>query len=165
MTCKFCGNEMDENEGFCPVCGQDAETDKPKAEQTPAADDVKDYQLDTDEGDVTVAVDEEPAPDEEGEAAPAEDAQPEEKKKPKKEKTKANFFLRLVSFLFILIGLIIYAVMKRRSTPEKAYSIANAILAGLCLRLAIIILYFMMSYGWISIDGLMPIIAKLTGQG
>jgi len=165
MTCKFCGKEMDDNADFCPVCGQGAEPAVKKADARPADAD-KEYQLTdavsgdvTDEDEMTVAAE----LDDEANAAPDENNETE--KKPKQEKTKANFFLRLISFLFILIGLIIYAVTKRKSTQEKAYSIANAVLAGLCMRLIFIILYFMMSYGWITLDFLMPIISKLSGQG
>ncbi|MBR3552639.1 MAG: zinc ribbon domain-containing protein [Clostridia bacterium] len=172
MTCKFCGKEMDDNADFCPVCGQGAEPAVAKADSKPAPGDEKDYQLDDAAGEPTADVadidDDEPTaviPDETDAASETPEEVPAKEKKPKKEKAKANFFLRLVSFLFILIGLIIYAVMKRKSTPEKAYSIANAVLAGLCVRLFIVILYFMMSYGWITLDFLMPIIAKLSGQG
>ena len=62
---------------------------------------------------------------------------------------KAGAFARVVSFLFALIGYIIFLVKKRNGQDAQAVSVADAIVAGFCAKMIVgigyLIYLFMLS--------------------
>ena len=93
MICKFCGNQIDDNSDFCFICGQKVEqnNDRNSAPETAAVDN---YSVQNEAVAVmpeTPFIFEEPLPD----------------------TAKASKLVRVISFIFAIIGLIIYAKKKK----------------------------------------------------
>ena len=167
MICKFCGNEIDNNSDFCFICGQKVEPQQPAYAAEPAAnvysqpeaapvaapaEPVAAVQASAPvyaAPDAPVAPVAAPAaPVAEPVAAPA--AEPKSKKELKKEKklakkaaaaacpvSKAQKFF---SFIFALVGLILYSKAKKNNETEKAVIILNTMMTGLCVKMGIVII-------------------------
>ena len=142
MICKFCGNEIDDGSDFCFICGQKVEANQEapvqnandvySQPQTPVAEAIQP------QVDVEVPVYQQPV-------APQPDVAPEapaKKKKRKEKKAKkpsaASKGIRFVCFLFAIIGLILYKKAKKAGNDEKATAILNAIMSGVCVKLAVV---------------------------
>lgn len=132
MICKFCGNEIDDGSDFCYICGQKVEAPAfagaaAAGEAQPAAEAASGFEK-------TVAIE---TPDE-APAAPAAPAAAEGKKG--KDPNAASRAARFFSFLFALIGLILYRKQLKKGNEAKAVSILNALMRGLCVKMAIVVL-------------------------
>ena len=118
MTCKYCGNEIDDGSDVCFVCGQkiagEPETEEP-AQDAPAEADAQ-----------PIPVSEPADPEEYADVEPA-------------DVEKAGKFARFISFVFPLIGWFIYASHRKHGRTGKMNSIANAAWSGVCFYLAIAI--------------------------
>ncbi len=147
MVCKFCGNTIEDNSEFCFICGNKAIKDEIPAEEVFTQ---------PQPTEVPVVTAEAPA------AAPAVDSQavytqqapiyaqqvyvqqvvePNKAKKGKSVCSKAaKFFAAFFSLTFILqfIPWIWYKNAKKAEYEEKATSILNSIMVGLCIFMAII---------------------------
>ena len=149
MICKFCGNEIDDGSEYCFICGQKVESEAAEqpaevysqtpeaapaapAEEAPAATEAPAEQAAAPAAPVPVApvAPETPAAEEGG-----------KKKKGKKVKdpNAAGKGVRFVAFLFAIIGLILYSKAKKQGKIEKANGILNALMRGLCIKMAIAI--------------------------
>lgn len=140
MICKFCGNEIDDNSDFCFICGQKVEVQQvapvaaenvysaPQEAVAPAAVEAPVYQ-------VPVAPATPVAP-----VAEPEETSKKKKKKSKKVKTPsaASKAERFFSFLFAIIGLILYNKAKKAGNEQKAVAILNAVMTGVCVKLAVV---------------------------
>lgn len=144
MVCKFCGNTIEDSSEFCFICGNKVmkeEAPEVFAEAKPA------------EGPVVAAPAEaqqpiyaQPAPvyAQQAYAQPAPAAPVEEGKKKKKDKSVCSkakkFFAALFAMTFILqfIPWIWYKNAKKAGYEEKAVSILNSLMTGLCIFMAII---------------------------
>lgn len=149
MICKFCGNEIDDNSDFCFICGQKVEAQQPVAVM--AEENVNDVYS---QPEVQQTVDVQPATNEapvyQQPVAPVQSApvaaQPvaaapvETKKKGRKEKdpSVASKAVKFFSFLFALIGLLLYRKAKKSGYEQKANTILNSLMTGVCVKLAII---------------------------
>lgn len=165
MICKFCGNEIDNNSDFCFICGQKVEPQQPtyaaepaanvysQPEAAPAAPEAPVYSapeaVQTAAPVYTAPVAPAAAPAEQPVAAPAV-PQIKSRKELKKEKklakkaaaaacpvTKAQKFF---SFIFALVGLILYSKAKKANETEKAVIILNTMMTGLCVKMGIVII-------------------------
>ena len=161
MVCKFCGNEIDDNSDFCFICGQKVEPQKDAFAAEPAANVYTQPEAvpaaEAFEADAAVAVaTEEPVASQEpvAEAAPAVApvAETRSKKEIKaelkaaKKAAKAEKYAiasraaRFFSFIFALVGLIIYSKAKKEGDEEKAVVILNILMTGLCVKMGIVII-------------------------
>ena len=140
MICKFCGNEIDDNSDFCFICGQ-----KVEAQQVaPVAAEENVYS--EPQVSAPVAVEAAEAPVYQAPVAPvAAVAEPEETSKKKKKKAKkvkdpsaASKVVKFFSFLSAIIGLILYNKAKKAGNEQKAVAILNAVMAGVCVKLAVV---------------------------
>lgn len=145
MICKFCGNEIDDNSDFCFICGQKVEAQQavpvmaganandvysqPQAAEAPVAAATV-YEAPVYQAPVAQAtVSEAPA------AAPA---QTNTKGSKEKDPSVASKALKFFSFLFAIIGLILYRKAKKAGYEQKAVAILNAVMTGVCVKLAIV---------------------------
>ena len=163
MVCKFCGNEIDDNSDFCFICGQKVEAKEPayaaaapaanvytQPEAAPATEPVAD-----------VAPISEPVAEPEAVAAApvsataaAQRSKKElkaEMKAAKKAAKDAKYAIasraaRFFSFLFALVGLIIYSKAKKEGDEEKAVVILNTFMTGLCVKMGIIIIFMVKKF-------------------
>ena len=117
MNCKNCGCALDSGAEICYACG--TPVDAPETVREP-------YTLD------------DPV------AAPAVEEAQQESVRPARvdNAQKAGLFTRIVSFLFALVGLILFGVQKKNGEEAKAVSVADAIMGGLCAKMAFAICYF-----------------------
>lgn len=154
MVCKFCGNEIDDNSDFCFICGQKVEAKEPAYAAAPAANVYTQPEAAPAEESVAEAA---PVAEPVAEAAPA--AAPvsasvaaqrskkelkAEMKAAKKAEKAAKYAIasraaRFFSFIFVLVGLIIYSKAKKEGNEEKAVVILNTFMTGLCVKMAIVI--------------------------
>lgn len=160
MVCKFCGNEIDDNSDFCFICGQKVEAQKDAFVAEPAANVYTQPEAvaeDADNFDVAAAAvaTAEPAVSEAEPVAAAPIAAPVAETRSKKEikaelkaakkAAKAEKYAvasraaRFFSFLFALVGLIIYSKAKKEGDEEKAVVILNTLMTGLCVKMGIVI--------------------------
>ncbi len=160
MVCKFCGNEIDDNSDFCFICGQKVEPQNDAYAAEPAANVYTQPEAApaAEAFDAAVAVaTEEPAAIEEpvADAAPVAAAPVAEirskkeikaelkaaKKAAKAEKYAiASRAARFFSFIFAIVGLIIYSKAKKEGDEEKAVVILNILMTGLCVKMGIVII-------------------------
>lgn len=140
MICKFCGNEIDDNSDFCFICGQKVEAQTaPAAEVNDTADDVYAQPR---QPEAPVAVAQQPAV----QAPVAPEQNGTKKGKKVKDPSVAGKAAKFFSFLFVLIGLILYASAVKKGYDKKATSILNSIMTGLCVKMAIINLILAKKY-------------------
>ncbi len=163
MVCKFCGNEIDDNSDFCFICGQKVEPRSEAAVVEPAANVYTQPEVvggnvyaET-EADATVVataeVPEQPVTVPEAPAAFVAPVAPAKSKKELKAELKAakkaakaekyaiaSRAARFFSFIFALIGLIIYSKAKKQGDEEKAVVILNILMTGLCVKMGIVII-------------------------
>ena len=140
MICKFCGNEIDDNSDFCFICGQKVEA----LQVAPVAAEENVYS--EPQVSAPVAVEAAEAPVYQAPVAPvAAVAEPEETSKKKKKKAKkvkdpsaASKVVKFFSFLSAIIGLILYNKAKKAGNEQKAVAILNAVMAGVCVKLAVV---------------------------
>ena len=164
MICKYCGSEIDDGSDFCYICGQKVE---PVAPAFAPVNENAVYNPGVVEAPAAPAAPVAPATVEAPVAEAAQNAQPayqtqvppsfdplqaapvapveaeggkKKKAKKKKEKTPsaAGKAARFFSFLFALIGLILYKKAKKAGNEEKAVAILNALMRGLCVKMAIV---------------------------
>lgn len=121
MNCKNCGCALSEDADICYACGTPVDSPEPPRDS---------YVLD----DPAPAADETEAGDAAQSAALVDNAQ------------KAGKFTRVISFLFALIGLIFYGVQRKNGEEAKAISVADAIMAGLCAKMAVAIFYLLVAF-------------------
>ncbi len=122
MNCKNCGCALDADSDFCYACG----TPVKASAQEPA------YTLeDPARAPAAPEAQEAPAP---GGSVSVDNAQ------------KAGFFVRALSFLFALLGLIFYGVQRKNGEESRAVSVADAIVAGLCAKMGVLMLYLMITF-------------------
>lgn len=153
MVCKFCGNEIDDNSDFCFICGQKVEAKEPAYAAAPVAN-------------VYTQPEAAPADEPTAEAEPVEAPAAEpvaaapvsasvaaqrskkelkaEMKAAKKAEKAAKYAIasraaRFFSFIFVLVGLIIYSKAKKEGNEEKAVAILNTFMTGLCFKMCIVI--------------------------
>ena len=125
MICKYCGNQIDDNSDFCFICGQ--KVNPIDAENAPAGIAVQEkYYLDQN------------AP---YDSAPDMSQNSDIFDEPEVEVVKASKFVRVISFIFAIIGLIIYAVKKKKGKDGEAISVLNAIMTGLCVKMGAGLIY------------------------
>lgn len=148
MVCKFCGNTIEDNSEFCFICGNKAIKDEIPAEEVFAQ---------PKPTEIPVVAAEAPAADAQtvytqqapvyAQQAPIYAQQAyvqqvvEPKKKGKSTCSKAKkFFAALFAATFILqfIPWIWYKNAKKAEYEEKAVSILNSIMVGLCIFMAVI---------------------------
>lgn len=135
MICKFCGNEIDDGSDFCYICGQKVEA--------PA------FANAAESGSVYAAPEAEAALVVQAAAAPVQpqaEAVPEQTAENGKKPEKAGKAARFFSFLFALIGLILYRKELKKGNKERAVSILNALMRGLCVKMAIVVIYLGKKY-------------------
>lgn len=159
MVCKFCGNEIDDNSDFCFICGQKVEPQNGAYVAEPAANVYTQPEAAPAEEvntEATVVATAEPvaAPSQEevaaAPAAPVADTRSKKeikaelkaaKKAAKAEKYAiASRAARFFSFIFALVGLIIYSKAKKQGDEEKAVVILNILMTGLCVKMGIVII-------------------------
>ena len=159
MVCKFCGNEIDDNSDFCFICGQKVEAKEPayaaaapaanvytQPEAAPATEPVADV--------APVAEPEAVAAAPVSATAAAQRSKKElkaEMKAAKKAAKDAKYAIasraaRFFSFLFALVGLIIYSKAKKEGDEEKAVVILNTFMTGLCVKMGIIIIFMVKKF-------------------
>lgn len=166
MVCKFCGNEIDDNSDFCFICGQKVEAQKDAYVAEPAANvyTQPEAALDADNFDVAAAAvaTAEPAASEAEPVAAAPVAAPATEIRSKKEikaelksakkAAKAEKYAvasraaRFFSFIFALVGLIIYSKAKKEGDEEKAVVILNTLMTGLCVKMGIVIIFMVKKF-------------------
>lgn len=149
MICKFCGNEIDDSAEFCFICGQKVSDEakvfvangddiysQPEAEKKTA-------ETVTQEPDFEETIPAQPyvavtepvvAP-----ATPAPVAEPVQTPV-KTEKIKGLGFKKCVCFLFAIIGLILYFSEKKKGNIDKANTLLNALMTGLCVKMGVAII-------------------------
>lgn len=158
MICKFCGNEIDDGSDFCFICGQKVEAQQPapvyaaesvnnvysQPQQAPAA------QPQSVASPVADTYQQAPAqaPVYQQPAAPVAEAAPAKKGKQKapKDPSVAGKGVKFVAFLFAIIGLILYRKAKKAGYEQKATAILNALMTGVCVKLAILDLVLIKKY-------------------
>ncbi len=155
MVCKFCGNEIDDNSDFCFICGQKVEPQNDAYVAEPAANVYT--QPEAPVAAEAEAVAEAPAAVATAVAEPvAEPAAPAAEIRSKKEikaelkaakkAAKAEKYAvasraaRFFSFIFAIVGLIIYSKAKKEGDEEKAVVIVNTMMTGLCIKMGIVII-------------------------
>ena len=121
MNCKNCGCALSDDADICYACGTPVDSPEPPRDS---------YVLE-DPAPVSEAAE---ATDAAQSAALVDNAQ------------KASTFARVVSFLFALVGLIVYGVQRKNGEEAKAISVANAIMTGLCAKMAVAILYLLIAF-------------------
>ena len=126
MICKYCGNQIDDNSDFCFICGQKVEqnNDQNSFDETAPADN---YAV---QSEAVAVMPESPAIFEESLPDTA----------------KASKFVRVISFIFAIIGLIIYAKKKKNGKEGEAISVLNAVMTGLCVKMGIAIIYLVKTF-------------------
>ncbi len=160
MVCKFCGNEIDDNSDFCFICGQKVEAQKDAYVAEPAANVYTQPESAPAANDFDVAAaavaTAEPAAAEATPVAEAPVVAPVAETRSKKEikaelkaakkAAKAEKYAvasraaRFFSFVFVLVGLIIYSKAKKEGDEEKAVVILNTFMTGLCVKMGIVII-------------------------
>lgn len=155
MVCKFCGNTIEDTSEFCFICGNKVIKDEPAQEEAfaPAAAPVEvPVVASTTQEEVVAAqpIYAQQAPIYAQQApvyaqqAYVQQAPVEEKGKKKKDKSVCSkakkFFAALFSITFILqfIPWIWHKNAKKAGYEEKAVSILNSIMTGLCIFMVII---------------------------
>ena len=153
MVCKFCGNEIDDNSDFCFICGQKVEAKEPAyAAAAPAANVYT--QPEAAPATEPVAEPEAVASAPVSAAAVSQRSKKElkaEMKAAKKAAKDAKYAIasraaRFFSFLFALVGLIIYSKAKKEGDEEKAVVILNTFMTGLCVKMGIIIIFMVKKF-------------------
>lgn len=147
MVCKFCGNTIEDNSEFCFICGNKAIKDEIPAEEVftqPQPTEVPVVTADAPAAAPAVeaqAVYTQPAPIYAQQVYVQQVVEPKKAKKGKSSCSKAaKFFAAFFSITFILqfIPWIWYKNAKKAEYEEKATSILNSIMVGLCIFMAII---------------------------
>ena len=144
MVCKFCGNTIEDSSEFCFICGNKVmkeEAPEVFAEAKPA-----EVPVVAAPAEAQQPIYAQPAPvyAQQAYAQPAPSAPVEEGKKKKKDKSVCSkakkFFAALFAMTFILqfIPWIWYKNAKKAGYEEKAVSILNSLMTGLCIFMAII---------------------------
>ncbi|MBQ4348686.1 MAG: hypothetical protein IKB94_07590 [Clostridia bacterium] len=144
MVCKFCGNTIEDSSEFCFICGNKVmkeEAPEVFAEAKPA-----EVPVVAAPAEAQQPIYAQPAPvyAQQAYAQPAPAAPVEEGKKKKKDKSVCSkakkFFAALFAMTFILqfIPWIWYKNAKKAGYEEKAVSILNSLMTGLCIFMAII---------------------------
>ncbi len=122
MLCKNCGSVINDGADLCYACGTPVREDL-QNEALYTLDDTPDTPDPSPEAQTALPTD-----------VPVDNAQ------------KAGAFSRFISFLFALIGLILYGVQRKNGEDAKAVSIANAIMTGFCAKMAVAICYLLVTY-------------------
>ncbi len=144
MVCKFCGNTIEDSSEFCFICGNKVmkeEAPEVFAEAKPAEVPVVAAPA---EAQQPIYAQQAPVYAQQAYAQPAPAAPVEEGKKKKKDKSVCSkakkFFAALFALTFILqfIPWIWYKNAKKAGYEEKAVSILNSLMTGLCIFMAII---------------------------
>lgn len=136
MTCKFCGNEIEEGASFCFICGQPVEVEAaPAAEAAPVEEAAPAAEAVVPAAAPAAPVAEEAAPVEEGKKG-----KKGKKQKGPKDPNAAGKFTLFICFISAIIGLILYSKAKKAGNEVKKVQIANALFLGLDIKLGIIIL-------------------------
>ncbi len=150
MVCKFCGNTIEDNSEFCFICGNKATKDEAPAEEVftqPQPTEVPVVAADAPAADPQAVYTQQApvyaqqAPIYAQQAYVQQIVEPKKDKKGKSACSKAaKFFAALFSATFILqfIPWIWYKNAKKAEYEEKATSILNSIMVGLCIFMAII---------------------------
>lgn len=159
MVCKFCGNTIEDNSEFCFICGNKTIKDEIPAEEIFTQPQPTEVPVVT--ADATTAADTEAvytqqipvyshqAPIYAQQVYIQQIAEPSAKKKAKSVCSKAmKFFAALFSATFILqfIPLIWQKNAKKAGYEEKAVSILNSIMVGLCIFMAVICFVLIKKY-------------------
>lgn len=137
MICKFCGNQIEDNSDFCFICGQKVGGSSEQGE--PENTEENKYFLSEDAQEEIPAEQVEELPEDFEDTEDPEDS--EDYEEPEIVVVNASKFVRLVSFLFAIIGFIIYAAKKKKGKDGEAISILNAIMTGLCVKMSVLILF------------------------
>jgi uncharacterized membrane protein YcjF (UPF0283 family) len=153
MVCKFCGNTIEDNSEFCFICGNKVIKDEIPAEAVyaqPAPVEIPVVAAEAPAADSQIVYQQAPVYAQPGATVYAQQAyiqQIAEPKKARKEKqaksscSKAmKFFAALFAATFVLqfIPWIWYKNAKKAGYEEKATSILNSTMVGLCIFMAII---------------------------
>lgn len=147
MICKYCGSEIDNGSDFCYICGQKVEAEQAVYASTndnvysqPAQSVEESVSQTVAEAPIEAPVQQPAAYQPQPQAAPVQ-AEVETKKGKKKKKVKdpsvAGKGVKFVAFVFALIGLLLYRKAKKAGYQEKAVAILNALMLGLCVKMAI----------------------------
>lgn len=119
MNCKNCGCTLDSGAEICYACGTPVDAPKPEREPYSLEDPAAEASLPEEQTADTRA------------AVNVDNAQ------------KAGRFARIVSFLFALVGLILFGVQRKNGEDAKAVSIADSIMAGFCAKMAVALCYLL----------------------
>ena len=150
MVCKFCGNTIEDNSEFCFICGNKAIKDEIPAEEVftqPQPTEVPVVTADAPAADPQAVYTQQApvyaqqAPIYAQQAYVQQIVEPKKAKKGKSSCSKAaKFFAALFSATFILqfIPWIWYKNAKKAEYEEKATSVLNSIMVGLCIFMAVI---------------------------
>lgn len=143
MVCKFCGNTIEDNSEFCFICGNKAIKDEIPAEEVFTQPQPAEIPVVTAEAPAvdTQAVYTQQAPIYAQQVYVQQIVEPKKAKKGKSSCSKAaKFFAALFAATFILqfIPWIWYKNAKKAEYEEKAISIINSIMVGLCIFMAVI---------------------------
>ena len=150
MVCKFCGNTIEDNSEFCFICGNKVIKDEIPAEAVytqPAPAEIPVVTADAPVAEAQPVYQQAPVYAQAGTTVYAQQAYIQQVAEPKKEnKGKSScskalkFFAALFAATFILqfIPWIWYKNAKKAGYEEKATSILNSTMVGLCIFMAII---------------------------
>ena len=152
MVCKFCGNTIEDSSEFCFICGNKTIKDEVPAEEVFTQPQPTEVPVVTADAPVAAAAAPAPAVDSQAvytQQAPiyAQQVYVQQVVEPKKAKggkstcsKAAKFFAAFFSLTFILqfIPWIWYKNAKKAEYEDKATSILNSIMVGLCIFMAII---------------------------
>ena len=150
MVCKFCGNTIEDNSEFCFICGNKVIKDEIPAEAVytqPAPAEIPVLTADAPVAEAQPVYQQAPVYAQPGTTVYAQQAyiqqvaEPKKAKQPKSVCTKAmKFFAALFAATFILqfIPWIWYKNAKKAGYEEKATSILNSTMVGLCIFMAVI---------------------------
>lgn len=152
MVCKFCGNTIEDNSEFCFICGNKVIKDEIPAEAVytqPAPAEIPVVTADAPVAEAQSVYQQAPVYTQPGTTVYAQQAyiQQIEPKKAKKEKTPKSvcskamkIFAAIFAATFILqfIPWIWYKNAKKAGFEEKATSILNSTMVGLCIFMAVI---------------------------
>ena len=143
MVCKFCGNTIEDNSEFCFICGNKAIKDEIPAEEVftqPQPAEVPVVTADAPAADAQTVYTQQ-APIYAQQVYVQQIAEPKKAKKAKSSCSKAaKFFAALFAATFILqfIPWIWYKNAKKAGYEDKAASILNSTMVGLCIFMAVI---------------------------
>lgn len=150
MVCKFCGNTIEDNSEFCFICGNKVIKDEIPAEAVytqPAPAEIPVLTADAPVAEAQPVYQQAPVYAQPGTTVYAQQAyiqqvaQPKKEKKAKSSCSKAlKFFAALFAATFVLqfIPWIWYKNAKKAGYEEKATSILNSTMVGLCIFMAVI---------------------------